>query len=88
MYKEHGLPLKVHGSVQASPYNPQPTNRKNKRLITCTSVTDAAEGIKTFTFSQPRLASGQSLPVIYTAGQFASFDIQVRTFKPQNVRSR
>lgn len=79
VYKEGGLPLKARGSVQASPYNPQPTDAQSRRLITCTGVADAAEGIKTFSFSQPRTGSGQSSPVIYTPGQYASFDIQVNT---------
>lgn len=82
MYKEGGLPLKAQGCVQASPYNPQPTDAQSRRLITCVGVSEAAEDIKTFSFSRPRTESGQSSPVRYTPGQYASFDIQVRTMHP------
>jgi len=77
IYKEQSLPLQVHGSVEASPYNPQPTDRRSKKLITCTGVAEAAEGVKTFHFSCPRTENGRSAAVAYISGQFASFDIQV-----------
>ncbi len=77
LYKEQNLPLQVHGSVEASPYNPQPTDGRSKMLITCTRVTEAAEGVKTFHFSCPQTEDGRSAAVAYIPGQFASFDIQV-----------
>ena len=77
VYKEHALPLTVNGDIQFSPYNPLPRDRKSRRLITCTGIRDAAEGIKTFTFSQPRTESGLPSSVKYTPGQYASFDIKV-----------
>ena len=80
-YRERGLPLRVEGKVDFSPYNPQPSDAQSRLLVTCTGVSEAAEGIKTFHFGIPRTETGQPAAVHYTPGQYASFDIQVRQAK-------
>lgn len=71
------MPVTVKGAVEASPYNPQPADIERRSLITCTAVTEAADGIKTFHFGHPESSPGHSAAVSYTPGQFTSFDIQV-----------
>ena len=48
--------------------------------VKCINISCAADGIKTFTFSQPSSPKSgvPSQPLSYAAGQYASFNIRVR----------
>lgn len=66
------------GETDASPYNPVSGSAADMRYVKCVNIEDAAQGIKTFTFSYPEPAGlGKPEPFRYQAGQYASFDFQV-----------
>ncbi|GMH40100.1 hypothetical protein BSKO_08004 [Bryopsis sp. KO-2023] len=68
------LPMTVEGGVDVSPYNPQDRGQDLGQMVKCMSVTDEADGIKTFEFKMPVDSAG--FPLSYLPGQFASFDME------------
>ncbi|KAK9815150.1 hypothetical protein WJX73_008896 [Symbiochloris irregularis] len=72
------LPLEQVGPTDASPYNPKSgQTAADQRFVSCKSIEQVAEGIKSFTFHYPERIAGARQPFDYLSGQYASFDFQL-----------